>query len=86
MAQNKKEKARESYQKAAQLAPDYQEFQFWQAVTLADTGNLDDALPLFKVLFEKNPAWADLLQRLPASGLFNNDKLIMKAILDQSMK
>lgn len=86
MAQNKKEKARESYQKAAQLAPDYQEFQFWQAVTLADTGNLDDAIPLFKVLFEKNLAWADLLQRLPASGLFNNDKLIMKAILDQLRK
>lgn len=83
LAQDEKELARENYQKASQLAPEHQEIQFWQAVTLADTGNLTEALPIFKELFFSNANWFELVQRLPASGLLRQDQQMMEAILGQ---
>ncbi len=75
--------ARQKYSQAAALAPHIDEIPFWQAVTLADTGNLDEALPIFKQVFKSNPNWAEMVQRLPASGLLNNDAGMMQKILSQ---
>jgi uncharacterized Ntn-hydrolase superfamily protein len=77
------EKALEEYQKAAFLAPEISELPFWQAVTMAESGQLEDALPIFRQVFKKNSNWALLLQRLPDVGLFSVDKPALKRILSQ---
>ena len=69
---------------AAALAAHIDEIPFWQAVTLADIGKLDEALPIFKQVFKGNPHWADLVERLPASELLRDDAEMMQRIL--SMK
>lgn len=73
--------AREKYGQAARLAPHIDEIPFWQAVTLADTGNLEQALPIFKHVFALNPDWAELVQKLPASGLLKDDTEMMEKII-----
>ncbi|NPV57626.1 MAG: DUF1028 domain-containing protein [Anaerolineae bacterium] len=59
------------YQAAARLYPGMEEFPFWHAVTLAEIGRLEDALPIFKQVFDANPNWRELARRLPAAGLLN---------------
>lgn len=86
LAAGKTVEAFQAYDKAASLAPEIDELRFWQAATLADTGKVEDALPIFKHLFEINPNWALLLQRLPKSGLFSKDPDLMQRILAISHK
>lgn len=73
--------AMKKYQQAAELAPHIDEIPFWHAVTLADTGNVDEALPIFKRIFNQNKDWSLLVQRLPASGLLTKDPDVMRKIL-----
>lgn len=72
-----------AYQNAAGLAPEISELPFWQAVTMAETGNLEQALPLFQKVFHEDPNWAELLRRLPAAGLFSVKESILLKILNQ---
>jgi len=81
MLQDDSAAAHEKYCQAAEFAPDMDEIPFWQAVTLADNGNLEEALPIFRNLFQSNPNWALLAQRLPASGLLRDDAQMMQIIL-----
>ncbi len=76
-----KEEAMQAYASAVKFAPQIVEIPFWNAVTLADTGNLVEALPIFKDVFAKEPIWKDLLIRLPASGLIKDDAAMLKRIL-----
>jgi uncharacterized Ntn-hydrolase superfamily protein len=76
------EKALEAYAGAARLAPEMGEIPFWHAVTLADMGRLEEALPIFKELFTANPNWARLLQRLPPTGMMHADQQTLQRILD----
>jgi uncharacterized Ntn-hydrolase superfamily protein len=71
------------YAAAARLAPEIEELPFWQAVTLAGIGRIDEALPLFRTVFAKAPAWADLVPRLPAAGLLPEDPPLIQRILQQ---
>lgn len=86
IAQKKKHEAQEKYSQAAHLAPQIGEIQFWQAVTLADNGFIEEALPVFTQVFAGNPAWAELVQRLPAAGLLKNDADLMEKILGAQKK
>ncbi len=61
--------AREQYGAAATLAPDSLEVRYWQAVTLATTGQLDEALPLFRTVFASDPRWRELTERLTKPGI-----------------
>ncbi len=81
LARQNSQAAMEKYQQAASLSPEITEIPFWQAVTLADTGKLEEALPLFADVFNRNQDWAELVQRLPASGLLKDDPEMMKRIL-----
>jgi uncharacterized Ntn-hydrolase superfamily protein len=81
LAKGLNDEAREKYTLAAAKAPDIEELPFWQAVTLADTGRLEEALPIFDIIFKKNIDWAELVKRLPSSGLLKNDTNMMKSIL-----
>jgi uncharacterized Ntn-hydrolase superfamily protein len=71
-----------TYEQATAYAPEVIEISFWRAVALAEIGRLDEAMPLFKSVFEKNPQWAELLQRLPDADLFTDNPAIMKKILN----
>ena len=81
LAKNENEAAKIKYQQAAKLAPDIEELPFWHAVTLADTGKLDEALPIFERVFSINKNWSLLVQRLPASGLLTKDPQVIRKIL-----
>lgn len=61
------------YARAAELYPDNLEIRFWNAFTLATNERMEEALPLFRQVFEKEKRWAELLKRLPAAGLIEED-------------
>jgi uncharacterized Ntn-hydrolase superfamily protein len=69
------------YRAAAGMVPDIAELPFWHAVTLADMGRLEDALPIFRGVFARDPNLALLVQRLPAAGLLKDDAAMMARIL-----
>jgi uncharacterized Ntn-hydrolase superfamily protein len=75
--------AMQQYAKGASLAPHIDELPFWQAATLAENGNLEEALPIFRSVFAHNPDWAELLKRLPKSGLFPDDPQLIATILKE---
>lgn len=76
--------ALEAYRTAAELVPYIDELPFWQAVTLANTGRLDEALPIFRQVFSSNPDWAVLVRRLPVCGLLRDDAEMMQRILQMN--
>ena len=80
MTEQKVELALKEYEAASRLAPEIVELPFWHAVTLASIGREADAAPIFKNVFEKEPVWAELIERLPAAGLFPNDAALIKRI------
>jgi uncharacterized Ntn-hydrolase superfamily protein len=80
MTEKKVEEALEEYKAAARLAPEILELPFWHAVTLASIGREAEAAPIFKAVFAKEPVWADLITRLPAAGLFPNDRALIERI------
>lgn len=71
MEANNVDKALEEYGNAMKLFPDNLEMQYWTAVALANNGRMEDAKPIFKAVFEKDPNWKEMTRRLPASGLLN---------------
>jgi uncharacterized Ntn-hydrolase superfamily protein len=73
-----------TYAAAGQTLPSVAELRFWQAVTLADLGRVDEAVPLFRQVFEDEPAWAVLTERLPKAGLLPNDGAMMRRILGRA--
>jgi len=75
------EKALHEYRAAAEMAPEIEELPFWHAVTLADLGRVDEALPIFRDVFARNADWATLLPRLPQAGLLRDDPEMMRRIL-----
>ena len=81
LAKDEMKGAQEKYGQAAALAPDIDEIPFWQAVTLADIGKIEEALPIFAQVFKQNPNWAELVQRLPACELLHDDPQMMQRIL-----
>jgi uncharacterized Ntn-hydrolase superfamily protein len=75
------EEALQEYRAAAGMAPEIEELPFWHAVTLADLGRVDEALPIFRDVFARNADWATLLPRLPKAGLLRDDAVMMQQIL-----
>jgi len=77
------EQALEAYQKATELVPDQAtngEAAFWVGVSLADNGRVEDALPYLRRAFAQDPNWAELIGRLPASGLLPKDKDLIERL------
>jgi len=73
--------ALQEYAAATRYAPEIQELPFWQAVTLAASGRVAEAEPIFRQVFAKEPQWADLVPRLPAAGLLPDDKALVERIV-----
>ncbi|HUU84806.1 MAG TPA: DUF1028 domain-containing protein [Phycisphaerae bacterium] len=76
--------ANAEYAAARKLAPDIVEIPFWQAVTLVGSGRTDDALPIFREVFQREPIWATLVPRLVPSGLLPDDKEMLARIAEQA--
>lgn len=85
-AKNEIEKANEAYRTAETLAGGNVELAFWRAVTLASSGKVDEAMPVFRTVFAADIRWATLLPRLPKSNLFPNDEALIKKILSAAPK
>jgi len=76
--------ATKEYAAAEALAPHIVEIPFWHAVTLVSSGKLDEALPIFKSVFEREPIWLDLIPRLVDAKLLPDDAETIEAIKDQA--
>jgi len=83
MEKDKMDKALVEYSAAVKLYPENPELPFWTAVTLAQTGDLKKALPIFKDVFEKNENLRELIPRIVESGFLKDDKKIVQQILNQ---
>ena len=80
-AQGRVDEAAAAYGAAARLVPDNPEIAFWHAVTLANAGRLDDALPLFRRAFAADSNWRVLVPRLPPAGLLPEDRDLVQRIV-----
>ena len=54
------------YRRARELAPDQPELRFWAALGLARVGEDEAALRELRAIVDEDPAWRELLTRLPA--------------------
>ncbi len=72
------EEARVAYRDAMSLVADEAtngEAPFWVGVTLAATGREDEAMPYLRRAFAQDNRWAELVTRLPGSGLLPDTAL-----------
>jgi uncharacterized Ntn-hydrolase superfamily protein len=63
------ELAMAEYGAAAELLPGNVEVMYWAAVTLATSGSLDQAIPMFREVFAADPNWIELTRRLLKPGI-----------------
>ena len=79
--QGNMELAMEEYSAAEEMFPDNEEMKYWHAVTLVNNHRLEEALPLFANVFDKNENWRILTPRLVPVGLLKvNDKQLKKIL------
>lgn len=74
--------ALKEYGSAEKLMPDNLEMKFWKAIALANNKQIEEAIPLFKIVFNKDDNWRELTRRLPKSGLLEVSESDLKKILD----
>ena len=78
-----------AYRSAGDLVPDLAtngEAAFWIGVTLANSSNPDDAVPYLRRAFAQDPRWAELVDRLPASGLLPDDPDLIRTLIREMKK
>jgi len=71
------------YKAASEIYPENVEIMYWTAITLASENRVEESLPVFRDVFNKEPIWKELTKRLPRSGLLPDDKEILEMILKQ---
>jgi len=75
------EGALQEYGAAEVMFPDNLEMKYWHAVSLVNADMIADALPIFKVVFERNDHWRLLTERLPKVDLLDvNDSELQKIL------
>jgi uncharacterized Ntn-hydrolase superfamily protein len=55
---------------------------FWYAVELVNADQLEPSLPYFKIVFDKDPIWRELVPRLAGPELLPDDDELIKKIVD----
>jgi uncharacterized Ntn-hydrolase superfamily protein len=73
--------ALKEYGEAKKLYPESIELKFWEATALVNNNLVDESLPIFKEIFEKEPIWKELVRRLPSADLLPKDEKIINMIL-----
>jgi len=76
-------KALQEYGAAQKMFPDNLEMKYWTAVSLVNSGRLNEALPLFKIVFQKDANWAELTRRIVPNGMLKADEKTLQIILQQ---
>ncbi len=71
------------YSKAAEYYPENAELPYWSAIALANGGRLEEALPVFQSVFERNPDLRTMTPRLIKSGLLPDDENLINKIMNQ---
>ena len=74
------EAALREYSAAEKLVPDNLEMTYWHAIALVNMNRTDEALPLFRRVFQADPNWRTLTTRLPKSGILPDDKKLIDRI------
>jgi len=70
------------YSAAKQIVPHSIEIDYWTAVSLANIGRLDEALPLFKKVFTNDRNWIELTKRIVPNGILTINQASLQRILD----
>ena len=73
--------ALKAYAAAEALVPDFAEMAFWHAVALANTGKVDDSLPVFAKAYRLYPKFRELPPRLAKVGLLPDDAKVIARIV-----
>jgi len=73
--------AEKAYAAAEALAPDFAEMSFWHAVALANSGRVDDSLPVFAKAYRGYPKFRELVPRLSKVGLLPDDPKVIARIV-----
>ena len=73
--------AMREYNAAMKMFPGNLEMQYWTAVALANTNQLDKAVPMFRKVFASDKNWKELTRRLPPVGLLTVTPDELKKIL-----
>ncbi len=73
--------ALDAYRTAEEMFPGNLEMKYWHAVSLANAGFLEEALPLFGTVFAKDENWRTLTKRLPAVGFLEVSEQEFQRIL-----
>ena len=68
------------YNAALEMAPEVYEIAFWVGVNLAQTGRVDEALPLLARAYQSEPRLRELIGRLPAVELLPQDDELIKKL------
>lgn len=74
------DKALKEYDLAAEYYPENPELPFWTAVSLASVGRVEEALLIFRDVFERAPDLRDLIPRLVPAGLLPDDDELIERI------
>ncbi|KAF0141033.1 MAG: hypothetical protein FD122_1929 [Stygiobacter sp.] len=74
-------KAMQEYSAAMQMFPQNLEMKYWTAITLANKGKIDEALPMLREIFKKDKNWKTLTERLVPVGLLTVSDEDLKKIL-----
>jgi uncharacterized Ntn-hydrolase superfamily protein len=75
------EAALKEYGAAEKMFPRNLEMKYWKAVALANNGHMEEALPVFEYVFDRDSNWRELTRRLPASGLLTVTEQELQTIL-----
>ncbi len=76
------EKARKEYGAAEAMFPDNLEMKYWHAIALANSGEMEAALPMFEEIFQKDANWKVLTPRLVKNGMLTVDEEGLKRIME----
>jgi uncharacterized Ntn-hydrolase superfamily protein len=63
--------ALEEYGAAQKMFPENIEMRYWHAVSLANIGRIDKALPMFKTIFQQDENWLELTKRIAMNQMLN---------------
>lgn len=79
---NNVSKALEEYHAAQKMFPENIEMKYWTAVSLANVGRIEEALPIFEEVFNANSHWKELTRRIVPVGMLQVDDHTLKKILN----
>jgi len=76
-------KALAEYGAAQEMFPDNIEMKYWTAVSLANIGKLEEALPIYKDVFKKDKNWKTLTGRILKNGMLTVEEKDYRQIMAQ---